>query len=781
MWRYVLRILVILPLVVLGAGYLWLRSSLPQSDGRLVLPGLTAEVRVVRDAHGVPTISAASDRDAAFALGFVHAQDRLFQMDLMRHYGAGRLSELFGSRTLTIDRTMRTLGLYRAAEQQYAILPAALREALDGYAAGVNAFMDGRRGALSPEYYALTIKPERWRPADTLVWGKIMDLQLSGNYRGELLRARLAQRLSPEDLAVLYPPYPSDGPVTLRDSAALLKGLPLDTLYGALPAAVGPTYASNNWVVDGNHSVSGKPLLANDPHLGFSAPSVWYLARIETPEVKLAGVTAPGTPFVVLGHNERIAWGFTTTASDVEDLFVEQVDPADPTQYMTPDGPRPFTTRQEEIRVRGEAPTTITVRSTRHGPVVSDIGGDMRAVASDGRVLALQATWLAEDDRSPQAVWALDHARDWQSFRDALEPMTAPQQNIVYADVDGNIGFLAPARVPIRAHGNGWMPVPGWTGEYDWTGYVPYAELPSAYNPASGRIVTANNKIVPDDYPYFLGRDWDIPNRAIRINQLLDEHPQQSPNASAAIQADTLSLMARQLLPLMLQVKPSGGRAAQALDRLRSWNGRMDRDKIEPLIFTAWLRELNRAVLADKLGPIFEDYWDLRPNVMKDILTAHQDWCDDRTTPAVETCADQFATALDHALDGLADHYGSDLASWSWGRAHEVSFTHALWSNVPVLRDWFGLRIAADGGNDTVNRGASAIRSATPYADVHGSTLRMIVDLGAPDDARFMITPGESGNPLSAHYGDLMQAWRDFAWLRLGDGAAGGTLVLVPR
>jgi penicillin G amidase len=596
-----LRFLLLLPVLALLGGFLWLRSSLPLEDGRLVLAGLVAEVRISRDEQGIPTITAADDRDAAFALGFVHAQDRLFQMDIMRRYGAGRLSEWFGAATLRADRFTRTLGIYRAAEQQYALLAPELRAALDAYAAGVNAYLAQRRGALPPEYQLLRVAPEPWRPADTLVWGKLMDLQLAGNFRSELLHARLAQHLSPEEMAILYPPYPHDAPVALSGASAALDGLPLDAIYASLPALVGPTFASNNWVLDGQHTVSGKPLLANDPHLGFSAPSVWYLARIETPDSRLDGVTAPGGPFVIIGHNAKIAWGFTTTGGDVEDLFVEHVDPDDPARYLSPEGSQPFATRQEEIRVHGADPVAITVRATRHGPVISDLGAGYAPDAA-GTVLALQATWLSDDDRSPNALWGINRAGNWQEFRDALKDFVAPQQNMVYADVDGHIGFIAPARVPIRAAGNGWMPAPGWSGDYDWTGYIPFDALPQALDPPSGRVVSANNKIVPDSYPYFLGRGWDLPNRAQRINELLDAAPKQSPEASAAIQADTLSLMAKDLLPLMLRVRPGSKAAAEALDRLKSWDRRMDRDQAAPLLFAAWLREFNRPGLRRLLG-----------------------------------------------------------------------------------------------------------------------------------------------------------------------------------
>ncbi|HXP32255.1 MAG TPA: penicillin acylase family protein [Stellaceae bacterium] len=765
----------VIVLAVPAAGYLWLRTSLPLTAGQVTLPGLAAAARITRDSHGIPTIVAASEHDAAFALGFLHAQDRLFSMDAMRRYGAGRLSEWFGERTVPIDRTMRTLGIYRAAERQLATLSPETRMVFDAYAAGVNAFLATRRGALPPEYYLLRISPEPWRPADSLVWAKLMDLQLTGNYRGELLRARMLQHLTPAQLAILYPPYREDAPVTLEEMHSMLKRLPLDDVAAMLPPTAGPQPASNNWVLSGTRTASGKPLLANDTHLDYSAPGVWYLVREEIPGLTLIGVTAPGTPFIIIGHNDRIAWGFTTTGADVEDVFIEKPDPADPARYLAPGGALPFTTRQETILVRDGAPVSLTVRSTRHGPVISDL-----AAASSGDVLALQATWLSDDDRSPDAIPEMVRARNWSEFKAALENWAAPMQNIVYADIDGNIGFIAPSRVPIRGKGDGWLPAPGWTGEYDWTGYIPFDALPSAYNPPSGRIVSANNKIVPDSYPYLLTRDWELPERAERIIELVDRAPRQSPDSTAAIQADDVSLSARRLLPLMLGLTPSAPGRAPALQRLAAWDGRMDRDRGEPLIFVAWLRELLRGLLADKLGVDFDAYWSLRPDLVELVLSQHQDWCAGGT-PRSETCADALAAALDRALDELRRRYGADMAGWRWGAAHPAVFESALWSHVPIIGAWLDLSIPVDGSNDTVNAGAMAIRDPLrPFIARHGPTLRMIIDLADPAAARFMITPGQSGNPLSRHWGDLMRPWRDGAYLGFSDDSSGGVLALSP-
>ena len=779
MRRRIAGLLLLVPILAIAAAFLWLRSSLPPVESHRTLAGLSAEVRITRDPTGVPTIAAANDTDAAFALGYVHAEDRLFQMDLQRRFGAGRLAEWFGEVAVDNDRVMRTLGLARAAERQLAGLPPEVRAALTAYAAGVNAYIGDRRGALPLEYYLLRASPQPWRPVDTLIWGKLMAWRLAGNYRGKLVRARVAQHASAEEMSILYPAYPKDGPIILGALSEIYRPLPLDPLIALTPSLEDPVRASNNWVVAGARTTSGKPLLANDPHLGLEAPGVWYLARIVTPQQTLVGATAAGAPFVIIGHNERIAWGFTNTESDVSDLFIEKTDPSDPAKYLAPDGSLPFATRTEEIRVRGGAPVMLAVRETRHGPVISDLG--MAAgIAQPGYALALRATYLMDGDQTPQALWEIEHATDWDSFRGALANFVAPQQNIVYADVDDHIAFIAPGRVPIRAKGDGWLPMPGWTGENDWTGFIPFDALPMAIDPPEGRIVTANNKVVPDSYPYFLGRDWDLPNRAARIGTLLDQAPQ-SLDSSAAIQRDIFSPMADKLLPLMIEAPPSSPRARAAIERLKAWDRRMDKDKVEPLIFVAWLREFNRTVLADKLGAAFEEYWDLHSDVIQSILTEHPDWCDDRTTVVVEVCDEQLATALNRALDELARTYGDNMDEWRWGRAHAAKFRNAVLAQVPVIGRLVATAIPADGGADTVNRGATAIRNtAAPYEDVHGPGLRMVVDLADPMKARFMAVPGQSGNPLSPHYGDLIEPWRDGYMMVIGDQRPIATEILSP-
>ncbi len=779
MLRRILAGILLLLFILAGGGYLYLRSSLPQVGGRIAVPGLKAAVTIARDADGIPLITAGDDEDAAFGLGFAHAQDRLFQMEMMRRYGTGRLSEIFGEPTLDTDRQMRVLGVYRLAEAEVPLVSAPVRRGLEAYAAGVNAFLATRSGALPPEFLLLRLSPEPWRPADTLVWGKLMDLLLAGNYRAELTRARLARTLSAEELAFLYPAYPPDAPTTLAALAEIYRRLPLDRLYAALPPAVGPIHASNNWVVDGAHSTSGKPLVANDPHLAFGAPGFWYLARLKTPEREIAGGTVAGTPLVAIGHNDRIAWGMTTTGSDVEDLFIEKIDPADPGRYLTPGGSEAFAAREETIAVRGAASVVLRVRATRHGPVLSDVLPSDPVEA--GYVLALAAPFLAGDDRTAEALWSINRAADWNEFRAALQWWAGPQQNIVYGDRDGTIGFIAPARVPIRKQGDAWLPVPGWSGDYDWQGFVPFAELPQASNPAAGHFISANNKIVPASYPYFLSRDWDLPNRAERIGEMLAATPLQSPAASAAIQADTLSQAARRLVPLITRIAPADAPAREAVAALRDWDFRMDRDKVAPLVFTAWLRAFARDVFAGHLGGDAAAYWDLKPQMIETVLTAHPEWCGARDA-RTESCDKLLSHSLDTALAELRRDYGAEMTEWRWGRAHQAFFASPVFGRVALLRDWVDRAVPAAGGFDTVNRGSTTIHDeAHPYRQQFGAGLRIITDLAAPSESRMIAVPGQSGNPLSPHFADLLARWRDFDYLIPGRAAAVATLTLEQK
>ncbi len=783
--RIALALLVAISIAA-GGAYAWLRTSLPTANGRIVVQGITAPVEVIRDARGVPSIFAVSESDAMYALGFVHAQDRLFQMDFTRLLAQGRLSEVIGPPTIDQDRFMRALDLVGRADATLAVLEPRWRELLDAYSAGVNAFLAGHSGAWPPEFAILGRTPEPWQPRDSLLWGKLMALQLSGNWRGELARARLATRLPPEMLAQLWPNWPADDATTLK-YVGLYRQLDLGSLAEALPPPLGPSQASNEWALAGSRTATGRPLLANDPHLGLRAPGQWYLARIESPGLTLVGATAPGVPAVILGHNGRIAWGFTTTNADTWDIYVERLDPGNPSRYLTPDGSHPFTTRHDTIKVKGQDDAIVTSRSTRHGPVLSDLTVAARAAAPPDHVLALAAPAFHVTDRTPAALFALNRATDWGSFVAALRDWHAPMQNIVYADTEGQIGIYSPALVPRRKAGDGWMPHPGWTGEYDWDGFVPFEALPHALNPSEGRLVNANNRIVPDDFPDFISRDWDSPFRARRIVDLIDARPMHDAGSMAAILHDSVSLYARELLPRLLAVAPINDDARRAQEMLRQWDGAMDRDRPEPLIFNSWIRELTYSLIADELGEQADELLGEYPALIGSALAGDSPFCDDVRTAGREDCAGRIASALARSLDDLASTYGREMTRWRWGDAHYAPFRHGVFDRIWMMRDLVGFRVPTDGDYFTVNRGAglSSVRDIA-FPHTHGASLRAIYDLADLDRSEFMIAPGQSGNPLSRHWGDLAQEWADGLHFAIsGDRtrlqSAGSVLILAPH
>ena len=774
--RWTLRFVQVLGVLLLaGAAALlwWMDASLPELDGSYSVPGIAEPVRIVRDRNGVPHIYAQTSDDAMFALGFVHAQDRLYQMESQRRIGAGRVSEVAGSSTLGIDRMMRVLGLYRRAEADYEHLERETRLALDAYSAGVNAYLRYRREKLPPEFLLIG-EPEPWKPADTLVWGKLMALNLSTGWREKLLRAVFIQRLGVEKAAAFFPAYPSTGPVTLRRVRAELPAdLPLLALWQAVPDLLRRGGLSNQWVVSGAHTDSGKPILANDPHLSLDAPSLWYLVRIETPEIKLAGASVPGVPGIIIGHNGHIAWGVATSYVDTEDLIVERLDAEQPGHYATPEGGKPFAVRKETIRVRFGSDVVVDVRETRHGPVLDDaIASRRRPQLQPGHVLALRAPWLAPRDSTADALLRINRARNWDEFGQALSKFVAPVQNFVYADVAGNIGYYVPGRIPARKEDNGGLPRQGWDEGRADVPYIPFAELPQAFNPPRGFIVNANNRIAAADYPYFLSRQWGDHYRAARIDDLLAAAPHHSADSTARIQGDRVSLMARDLLRFMLNVPaervPSAATAAAALALLRNWDGAMDRDRAEPLVFTVWLAALNRRLYADDLGEWGAEFVSLRPDVVKLIFTEHTEWCDDISTPAVETCGEMLALSLGDALAWIEARYGTEVSKWRWGAAHRAEMRHRLFSFLPVIGGFGSLSIEADGDGRTVNKADMNVRDPrAPYAARHGAGVRAIYTLADLDASRFILSTGPSGHPLSRFYDSMLKDWRDIRYIRL--------------
>jgi len=758
--------------VGVAVGYLYLRQSLPRLEGEITAAGLGAAVEILRDVHGVPHIFAQSERDAHFALGFVHAQDRLWQLEMNRRIAAGRLAELFGPGGLETDRFMRTLGVRRAAQANLAHLEQRSRGALDAYAAGVNAFL-ATQPVLPPEFVLVGAKPEPWGPVDSISWLKMMAWDLGGNWRSELLRMRLARTLPLARIHEFLAPYPGDAPPEIRDLKSLYEALEREPPRIAMGSDPGSSWfsflgsdpdflpGSNSWVVSGAHSASGKPMLANDPHLGFTAPPVWYLAQLHAPGLDVIGATLPGVPGVLIGRNERIAWGFTNTGPDVQDLYLEKLDHLG--NYLAPEGTRAFQVFAETIRVKGAGDEALQVRVSRHGPVISDVVREALELTPRGYAMAFAWTALAEDDLTVQAAIGLGRARSWEEFEASLRDLHSPQQTATYADVEGNIGFVAAGRVPLRKPENdlkGLAPAPGWDARYDWAGYLPFEALPRAFSPAGGVLVSANHKITPPQYPHHITFEWQPPYRARRIEELLSKVAAHSVESFARIQLDTVSPAVRELMPRLLSVKPKDDAARAALTLLAGWDGSMAADRPEPLIVTAWWRELARRLYSDELGDAFRRNWSPRAVFVADVLRGNAAWCDDLRTPRVESCDELLSDSLGSALGELKQRFGDDPQAWRWGEAHPAQHRHRPFSRQSFLARFFDIQVPSPGDAYSINVGRSDFADdAAPYANRHGASYRGIYDLADAQGSLFIHSGGQSGNPLSPHYRAFAGPW----------------------
>lgn len=758
----------------LAMGLFWLQGSVPDIDGEITgFSALSAPALVERDEAGTVTIRAATPEDASFALGFAHAQDRLWQMEMMRRIGSGRVSELIGEAGLGYDRLLRTLGLYRLAEANFGRLSPQARAHVESYVAGVNAFLETRSGPLPPEFVILGIAPEPWRPADSLVWGRLMSLQLAGNWFAEITRARMLKAgLTPEQVDLLYAPFDgSDGSLTVPDLSAVdaVDARRFAGLQAAIPEVLLPRRASNAWAVTDLMSPSGKPILAGDPHLGFQSPNLWWLARVEAAGYLRVGAFVPGVPFLIIGHNGSVAWSFTTTHSDTQDLFVERIDPADPSRYLTPNGSRPFETRVERFTVSGEV-VEHTVRTTHHGPVISDAREDAAEAAADGTVLSLASPVLAEDDDTAQALFDLAGAVNAESAVSALRKFHTPQQNVLFADTAGRIGMVSAGRVPVRKRGDGFYPSPGWSGDYDWLGWAPFEALPQILDPEDGVIVNANERVIGADPTLFLARQFEAPYRARRIVERLRAGGRTSADM-AALQMDSVSLFARDILPDLLPHLPERegeGLEARASELLRRWDGTMAADRAEPLIFSAWVWALSHRLFADELGPLAEKYRRARAATLLRILRDQPAFCDDVGTAGIrEDCADMVRGAYSDALAQLARLYGSRIDGWAWGEAHRAWFGHQIWSRVPLIGAMLTSKTPTAGGDYTVSRGSFGGPSDDPFRHRHGAGLRVVYDLSDLENSRFTAALGPSGNILSPFGLTWHASWRGNEGIRL--------------
>ncbi len=813
------------------------QKSFPQTEGTLQLPGLTAPVDVFRDQYGVPNIYAQNQHDLFFAQGYVHAQERFWQMDFWRHVGAGRLSEMFGESQVDTDIFLRTLGWRRVAEQEWDAMSPEKRAIFEAYTQGVNAYLASRSGAeLSLEYAVLGLltpdyAPEPWTPADSLTWGKAMAWDLRGNLNQEIERAVLSKTLSPQQLADLYPPYDFQrqpvivpNPVLngVSETGGAGNGIPaqaaplLDALtprLAALDSLVGPSgdgIGSNSWVVSGDLSATGMPLLANDPHLGIQMPSIWFEVGLHCEErsadcpFDVSGFSFAGVPGVVIGHNNRVAWGFTNTGPDVIDLFIEKINSQNPNQYEYNGQWVDMDIVQETIHVAGGQPQEITVRYTRHGPIISDAYGPLkdnpnptatpfrqRAGIDLPEHYAIAMRWTAlEPSCVFCAILGLDTAQNFDQFRQAAAEFAVPAQNLLYADVDGNIGYQMPGRIPIRKNGDGRMPVPGWTDEYEWQGYIPFEELPYAFNPDEGFIVTANNPVVGPEYPYLITTDFTYGYRAERIVSLLQNAP--GPIDSAyyqKMQMDNYSGNAAFLAPLVLSAAPDTPAFETARQLWTDWDYQQNADSPAAALFEAFWNHLLARTFHDDLP---EAYWPSGgarwwETVRR--LTEQPDspWWDDRSTPEVETRDQMFAAALEDAVQELRGALGKDPAQWRWGDLHTATFRNGTLgkSGIGPIEGLFNRGPFPVGGG-------KAIVNATGWTATDGyevdwlPSMRMIVDLSNLDASLDIHTTGESGHAFHPNYIDMAPMWaageyRPMLWSRPQvESAAVAHLVLTP-
>ena len=736
------------------------RRPLPKVKGTIELPGLEAEVRVRRDRWGVPHVEAERRRDLYFAEGFCHGQDRLWQMDFYRRAVRGRIAEMAGEEGVPVDRLMRTLGIRRVAEREEAALDPELRALLERFCEGVNAAAAQAR-TMPFEMKLLRLQWEPWRPVDVLSLGKLLAFGLSTNWERELLRADMVRELGPELTARLDPTYPVDNPVVSQDAWSG-DGLAIVEQIDAVRRSMGlaaEASGSNNWAVSGARSATGSPLIAGDPHLPPSMPGIWYEIELRQGERFVRGASLPGMPGIYMGQNNDVCWTFTNVMADVQDLFIERIEGD---AYLFEDEWLPLRTVREEIVVKGRGePELLDVRVTHHGPIVNEALG-----ADEGEPLAL-AWQTLEEPTAFAGMFEMLEIGSGPELVTKLEGHTSPASNLIWADRQGSIGYKLIGRLPRRRGGCPDLPKPGWSGEFEWDGTVPYAELPETVDPESGFLVTANNRIVGDSYPHHITSEWLDGFRAKRIEQLLGEKEVHDLDSFEEMQTDVLSLPGLEAARRLGRLHPRGQRERAAIERLLSWDGRLDPDTVAGTIYQAFLLRLGREVARCAIGDrdLCERWLDRADNGFTPHTTSPWRWHSHLMRlweEADETLIGRpweelVLEALAGALDDLEERFGPDHDGWRWGKVHEMEFPHPLGDANPVLRRLLNRRLRTGGAQETVSQ--IAYDPNDPYRAVWAPSWRMVADPTDPDRSRWQMFTGQSGHPASPHYDDLQADW----------------------
>lgn len=783
MVRLVTLALVVLVLAGLGAWYFASRS-LPDYNASYTVTGISAPVEIVRSTEDVPHIFGKTDADVFFALGLAHAQDRLWQMTVLRRTVQGRLSEVFGAETLKTDELMRRLDLYGAAVKSVAAQDEETKAALEAYARGVNAWIEqvnkGALGRGAPEFFLFKADIAYWTPADSIAILKLLAAETASQVQTEVLRARVSM-LGQDWVKDILPDVPGAGIAALPDYASLFPGLPPGLKMADAEGGMSPfplrdfAGASNAVAAAPRRSAAGGSLLANDPHMAFTAPSWWYLARLELSTGGVIGATIPGLPLVLSGRNARLGWGITSAHVDDQDLHIEELNPADPERYRTPDGWKAFDTRRAIIEVKDAQPVTITLRWTDNGPVLPAGHFNLAAITPPGDVVSLNWTALDPADTSMSAGLALMQAGSVEAAVTAGERYIAPAENLILADETG-VGMVTIGAIPARDPGHvaqGRMPSPGWETVNRWQGRLPYADNPRFLDPEGGIVINTNNKMIDRPFPYNVSFDWGDSQRVLRLTRLMGEREVHSRESFISAQLDTVSPAARNLLPLVGKDLWFTGEAApegtperlrqRALELLAAWDGDMNEHLPEPLIYAAWMRHLQNRLIRDELGPLATEFTHLEPLFIERVFRNTEGasrWCDVMQSAPVETCTDIARISLDEALLELKAKYGPNIESWRWGDAHEALHDHAVLGKTPILNWLMNIRQSTSGGDFTLNRGLTSGTGATPFANVNGAGYRGVYDFADPDSSVFIIATGQSGHPLSRHYDDLSELWR---------------------
>ncbi len=816
LFRWLIRLILgafALIALVFGVTYYLASRSLPEYTAEHRVAGISARVEIVRNTANVPHIFGETDADVFFALGLAHAQDRLWQMTLLRRTAKGRLSELFGEKTLESDILMRRLDLYNAASISVQAQSPEVLAMLEAYSDGVNAWVrhinQDARGRGAPEFFLFPPQITPWQPADSIALMKLLAAQMATQSSTEVLRARTSLMVSDERLRDLMPDAPGAATVALPSFATLFSDLPKyaaalpDSTYDPMnlqqPAIL--SGASNAWAAAASRSATGSTLLANDPHFTLSAPSLWYLARMELSSGGIIGATVPGVPAILSGRSDVMGWGIAASHMDDLDFYMEQINPDNDAEFLSTDGYRPFTTRPSIIPIKDADPVRIELRWTDNGPVLPEGQYQLDTITPRGHVPSVAWSMLDPADTTLTGAINIMRADSLENALAAGADFMTPSVNLTVAD-QNRIAMKTLGAMPLRDvnhQSKGRIPSQGWLPENRWNGYADYSENPAFFNPEGGIIGVTNNKVTNRDFPYHMSFEWGDTQRINRWQRLMQNREVHTRESFIEAQLDTVSFSAQSLLPLVGADLWFTGEAAEigtperlrqdALNLLSAWNGDMNEHLPEPLIYATWMLSLEARLIRDELGPLSREFTHVEPlfveRVFRDIDGASA-WCDVVQSTQKETCADISRVALDDALLWLSELYGRDVESWRWGDAHQATHDHAILGKIPVLRWFVNIRQSTSGGDNTLNRAVTRGTGDTPFHNVHGAAYRGVYDFADPDSSVFITSTGQSGHPLSRYYEDLGELWRRGEYVlmsldpELARAASVGIMTLIP-